>query len=440
VGVAVEIVLAGLSYKTAPIEVREQLAVPVDAVAARLQKLLAQSPAAEAVFVSTCNRVELCLCAPDLETGTRAAHDFLQRAAPAHLGPFLYTHAGSQAVSHLFRVTSSLDSMVLGEPQILGQMKDAFAAASGAGTTGPILEKMYQRAFQVAKRVRTETGIARESVSMASIAVDLARAIFEQLAGKTAVLLGAGDMAELAARHLAAAGVKDLRVANRSPERAKRVADDVDGTAHSLDELPALLDAADIVISSTASPTFVVHEAEVRRAHKARKGRPMFIVDLAVPRDVDPKAGEVPDVYLYDVDSLTAIADKNRESRAREAARAEEIVAAESASFGEWLRGLTVVPTIVALRDRLTAIAAVETERALGALGATSDAQREVVKRLSESIVNKILHAPTTYLRRQGGDGTELAATVQRLFDLNVGASPESGEAAPKALSAESKK
>lgn len=432
-----DIVLAGLSFKTAPLELREQLATPLDQIGPRLQRLLSVPNVAEAVLVSTCNRVELCVATTDVEQGTRAVHDFLQRSSPSHLGPHLYTHVGALAVTHLFRVTCSLDSMVVGEPQILGQVKDAFTAASSAGTTGPILEKFFQRAFQVAKRVRTETGIAKETVSMAAVAVDLAREIFENLGGKRAVLLGAGDMAELAAKHLSGAGVAEIIVTNRSFERARRVAESVGGSARAIEDLPALYEIADIVISSTSAPSFVIGPDDIKRVAKARRGRPLFLIDLAVPRDVDPRVGELRDTYLYDVDALQDIANRNRDARAKEAARAEAIVGKETEQFGDWMRSLAVVPTIVALREKLLHIGHTEAERALEALGAdATDAHRQVVKRLADSIINKVLHAPTTHLRRDSTQaGADLAAVVQQLFELEL--QDKRTEAAPTADGAE---
>jgi glutamyl-tRNA reductase len=417
----VELVVVGLSYNTAPIELREKLAAPIAELPDRVRQLALLPGMRETVFLSTCNRVEVYGAAGEPATAVPAVQSYLHQSAATDLSSHLYTFTGAEAVRHIFRVASSLDSMIIGEPQILGQVKDAFSLASEAGVTGPVLNRCFHRAFQVAKRVRSETGVARAAVSMSAVAVELARTIFDNLDGKRVLLIGAGEMAELAARHLASAGVAEIIVANRSLERAQRIASEVGGQAHALEEMSTLLEIADIVLSSTAASTFVVQVAEAKRVLKARKYRPLFFIDLGVPRDIDPRVGELSNVYLYNVDDLRQVSERNREQRSREAAEAEGIVEKESVEFLSWVRSLEVVPTVVALREKCVRIAHKETERALQDLGSVSDSQRQVVQRLAESIVNKILHSPLTQLKREGMNGaTDIVATAQRLFELEV--------------------
>jgi glutamyl-tRNA reductase len=416
-----DLVVVGLSHRTAPIEVRERLVAPAAELPRRLEQLIRHAGVQEAALLTTCNRVEVYAAAADTGPAPPSVRQVLETWAERDLARHLYVHEGTAAVHHLFRVASSLDSMVVGEPQILGQVKDAFAAASAAGATGPLLSRSFHRAFQVAKRVRTETGVARAAVSMSAIAVELAQSIFEDLRGKRVLLCGAGEMAELAAHHMAGVGVEKILVANRSRERAEAVAAAVKGEAHTLDELGPLLEQADIVISSTGATSFIVTVAEARRVLKARRYRPLFLIDLAVPRDVDPRVGELSNVYLYDVDDLQQVADRNLAERSREAASAEELVAEEAKQFVGWVRSLQVVPTVVALREKCLAFARDEAARAVHRLGPLDDKQREAVERMAEAIVNKILHSPLTQLKREGqSGGAEMVDAVQRLFQLEV--------------------
>jgi glutamyl-tRNA reductase len=423
-----EILVTGLSHKTAPVELRERLALPPDQVGPALTRFVAAPAVREAVFLSTCNRVELYVAAEDVAAAADRSREALEEGAKSELLPYLYTFVGVDAARHLFRVASSLDSLVLGEPQILGQVKDAFSLAVEAGTTGPILSRCFHRAFQVAKRVRTDTGIARTAVSMSAVAVDLVKTIFDDLRDKRVLLIGAGEMAELAARHLSSAGVSEILVVNRSRERAERVAEAVGGRAHALEAKDELLEIADIVISSTASPTFAIGLDDAKRVVKRRKYRPLLLVDLAVPRDIDPRVGDLDNLYLYDVDDLVRVANDHRASRQEEAAQAELIVSTESVALAHWMRSLAVVPTLTALRTKLSEIARTEVDRTVSSTPALEEAQREALDRLAEAIVNKVLHTPTTALRREAmSGGTDLAATVQRLFDLEVTEAPAAG-------------
>jgi glutamyl-tRNA reductase len=416
-----ELVVVGLSHKTAPLELREKLATPAEQVPERLRQILELPALHEAVLLSTCNRVEVFAAATDPRRVQGDLSRCLEEWAAADLSQHLYRYEGFEAVRHVFRVSSSLDSMVVGEPQILGQVKEAYSAATEIRATGPLLNRCLHRAFQVAKRVRSETGVARSAVSVSAIAVELARAIFDDLAKMGVLLLGAGEMAELAARHLKAAGVAHLTVANRSLERAAQIAHEVGGVAHRLEELGVLLERVDIVISSTATTQFLISLPEARRVLKVRKNRPIFFIDLGVPRNVDPRVGELDNVYLYDVDDLEAVAERNRAERRREAAAAEKIIEKETAQFVEWMHSLEVVPTLVALREKFVGVARSETARALAELGPADEKLRKAVERLGESIVNKLLHAPVTQLKRAGVEGgTDLAAVTRRLFELDA--------------------
>jgi len=420
------IVLVGLSHHTAPVEVRERVAFANGQLPGALRRLVEIDGVAEGAILSTCNRVEVIACGGAPELFGEALPAFLAREhglAEAALAGHLYTHAGREAVRHLFRVAASLDSMVVGEPQILGQMKEQYATAAAAGASGRVLHRCFHRSFSVAKRVRSETGIAEKAVSIASAAVELARGIFDRFADKSALLLGAGAMGELAARHLLAQGVGSIMVANRTFERAIDVARGLGGMPVPWDRLARYLPFADLVIAATSADDFLLRRAAVEEAMRERRQRPIFLIDLAVPRALDPELHALDGVYLYDIDDLEGVVADNRGARAREAARAETIVEAEVEAFWRWFTSLDVVPTIVALRERLETIRRRELERTLAALGDVDPRQREVVERLSTTIVNKILHAPLSALRRHRADPAEAfyIEAARRLFRLGTG-------------------
>ena len=359
-----------------------------------------------------------------------AIEEFLARDRAidgAVFAPHLYVHEGREAVRHLFRVAASLDSMVVGEPQILGQMKEQYVAAAGAGTSGPVLHKAFHRAFTVAKRVRTETGIANKAVSVASVAADLTRTIFETLEDKTVMLIGAGKMSELVARHLKARGAGDILVTTRTFDNAVALARDFAGTPIPFERLTESLKLADIVIGSAGAADHLVGPAVVQDVLRARKQRPMFFVDLAVPRNFDPAINDLDNVYVYDMDDLARTSADNADEREREAVRAEAIVEDEVERFSRWLGGLEVVPTIVALRDKIEAIRRAELEKALASLQDQAPRHRALLDALTSSIVNKILHAPLASLKREGtAEEPDLAASVRRLFDLEIQVPPKS--------------
>lgn len=427
-----EIVVVGLSHKTAPVALREKLAVPAEDVARDLRALVdGAGGIEETVVLSTCNRVEVYAAAGSAQAAVRAARDHLRnRAHPDEIDGVLYERAGEDAVRHAFRVAASLDSMVLGEPQILGQVKDAYELATSTGTTGTLLSRVFQTAFAVAKRVRTETGIAAGTVSVSSIACELAERVFGDLAGRRVLLVGAGKMSEASAKHLRTAGAR-LVVLNRSRERAEELAREYGGEARTMEQLASELALADVVICSTAAPRFVVTRDVMASVVKSRRHRLMLIVDIAVPRDVDPRVGEMENVFLYDVDHLQSVAQENLARRAKEADRAEQLVLTEVRTFETWRKGLSITPTIVALRAHFRGVVLAELERTAPRLKGLSEEDRKSLERMADAMVSKLLHRPLAELKKGGADaeGARLAAAVHKLFDLDP--APDVPEGAP---------
>jgi glutamyl-tRNA reductase len=427
--VAHQIVLVGLSHRTAPVEVREQVAFANGRLEPALRDLLALPGLTEGVILSTCNRVEVVACGGDPSGLVTSIPDFLSQihALPEpSLAAHLYTLTGRDAVRHLFRVAASLDSMVVGEPQILGQMKEQYQAAVVAGAAGRVLHRAFHKAFSVAKRIRSETGIAERAVSVGSAACDLARGIFDTMHDKTALLLGAGAMGEITARQLQAHGVSSLLVANRTFDRAVELARELGGVPVPLDQMSRYLPLADLVIGAAGGDAFLLDGPLVDEAMHERRRRPMFLIDLAVPRSIDPTVNDQDGVYLYDIDDLEGVIADNRGARAREAVKAEAMVDDEVDAFWTWLEGLDAVPTIVALRQKLEAIRRRELERHQAALAALDPAERAAVERVTTAIVNKILHAPVTALRRQiAEDDAAALEAARRLFRLDAGPDDE---------------
>ncbi|MHB8765609.1 MAG: glutamyl-tRNA reductase [Deferrisomatales bacterium] len=428
-----EIVVVGLSHKSAPVEIREKVAFAPDCLHDALAVMRGLPGLREGVIVSTCNRVEVYAAARSREEGVEDLSRFLAEyhGVPLpDLRPHLYVCAGPEAVRHVFRVASSLDSMVVGEPQILGQVKDAYEQAAQGSATGLVLNRFMHKAFTAAKRVRTETRIAQSAVSISFAAVELARKIFGTLEGKQVLVVGAGEMCELAAMHLKENGVTDFRVTNRTLARAEGLAEKFGGRAVPFEEFRYQLQEVDIVLSSTGAPHFVLGIDDLKAAMKARKQRPMFLIDIAVPRDVDPRANDLPNVYLYDVDDLQGVVEANKKERGKEAEKAEEIVQAEVASFLVWLKTLEVTPTIRALRERFDGIRRAELDKTLKAFGeGLTDKQKRSLDAMGQAIVNKILHEPTVYLKRLA-DEPELELSVdavRRLFGLPEGEIEEKG-------------
>jgi glutamyl-tRNA reductase len=413
----------GLSHRTAPVELREQLAVEEDKLRELLRDILATGAIAETVIVSTCNRVEVYGVADVPGEGRAVAFGRLCRhrgVEAAALEPYFYTHVDTEAVRHVFRVAASLDSMLVGEPQILGQVKDAFALAQSCETVGPTLHSLFTQAFAVAKRVRTETDIGRHAVSVSFAAVELAKKIFDGLRGRAILLLGAGKMSELAARHLVEHGAFPIYVVNRTWSRAHELARALSGTPVPFDELTTALESVDIVITSTGSPTPIVTRRLIADVMQARGARPLFFIDIAVPRDVEPAVGELAGVYCYDIDDLRQVVEANLRERGREAERAEALVEREVAKFLARLGDAEVIPIIVSLRERLEAIRAGEVRKALARVPDATPQTREAMEALSQAIINKILHAPITKLREssRAGAGRSWMQLVHELFGL----------------------
>jgi len=415
--------VAGLSHKNAAVELREQLAVDEDKLRELLRDIAGAGVVREAIILSTCNRVEVYAVA-DVPGEARAAafrrlcHH--RGVDPAAVEATLYTYAEGNAVRHVFRVASSLDSMVIGEPQILGQVKDAFALAQSCEAVGPALHALFTQAFAVAKKVRTETEIARHAVSVSFAAVELAKKIFAGLEGKAVLLVGAGKMSELAARHLVEQGAFPVYVTNRTWARAQEMARALSGTAVPFDELSTALAAVDIVITSTGASEPVIRREVVQHVMHGRRGRPLFFIDIAVPRDVEGAVGSLDDVYCYDIDDLKQVVDANIRERAREAHRAEALIDREVAKFLARQGDVEVIPTIVSLRERLEAIRAGEVKRTLARLPGATLETREAIEAMSAAIVNKILHAPITKLRESSRAGSPRSwlELVHELFGL----------------------
>lgn len=425
-----QIVQVGLSHKTAPIEVREQLALSEAAVPAALRMLCPENGhgpgyVSEGAILSTCNRLEVYATVEDGDRGQQDIQDYLARVSGvsrAIVDPHLQVRQGKDAVIHLCGVSCGLDSMVLGESQIQGQVVEAHQQAMAHGTAGPVINALFRAALQAGKRSRTETAINEHATSISHVAVELALQIFDDLAPKSALLIGAGEMAEVAAKNLVDHGVGRLVVVNRSPGRAASLAERFGGEALGWDRLTQALWGADIVISSTAAPHAILHSEAVATAMRMRHNRPLFIIDIAVPRDVEPAVGDLSNVFLYDIDDLQRVVDANLEQRRREIPRVQAIIQAEVADFMSWFRSLDVVPTIVDLRRHVERIRETELKRAMQRLGHLSEQEQNVILALSQRLVNKILHQPTVRLKQHanGREAYRYAEALRDLFGLSA--------------------
>ena len=409
----------GINHKTAPVAIREKVAFAPEQLPAALRDLVTRPAVKEAAIVSTCNRTELYL---GLDSPNEAAViDWLREfheLRSEDLAPYVYLHPDAEAVRHLLRVASGLDSLILGEPQILGQLKDAYLQATGAGTLGRTLNRLFQHTFSVAKQVRTDTAIGASPVSVAFAAVSLAKQIFGELHPQTALLIGAGETIELVARHLRENGIGRIVVANRTLERAQALAESFDGYAIALSNIPAHLEEADIVISSTASPLPILGKGAVERALKARKHRPVFMVDIAVPRDIEPEVSELGDVYLYTVDDLQEVIAENRRSREEAAEQAEEIIDTQVNHFMGWLKSLDAVGSICAYRHRAERLRNETLEHAQRQLAAGKDPS-QVLTVLARQLTNKLLHEPSVQMHRAAFDGdAELLKAARIIFNI----------------------
>ena len=402
---------------------RERLSISCDDEQKTVTKVKKIPEVQEALYLSTCNRVEVLANVehPDSAVAGLKAFILSHGNLPVEeMEKCLYLYRDDDAVRHLFRVASSIDSMVMGEPQILGQVKDAYRACVKEKASGVILNKLLHHAFRVAKRVRTETGIAANAVSVSYTAVQLSKKIFGDLRGKSVFLIGAGEMAELAAQHLMGNGVSRITIANRTYEKAVNLAKDFYGTAIDFDCLADKLSEADIIISSTGASGFVIDEAMISSAIRRRKNRLLFLIDIAVPRDIDPAVGNIDNVYLYNIDDLQDVVDENVENRMKEAGKAEDIIDEEVASFSRWRATLEVVPTIVLLKDKMEAISKGELERSMSWMRNLGEDEQKNVEILVHSIVNKILHEPVTGLKAESENGgaDPYVAVIRRLFGL----------------------
>jgi glutamyl-tRNA reductase len=429
-----EIYLFGLNHKTADVEVREAFAL---GDCENFEQCLLDDGGAirECLVLSTCNRVEILVASP---AGSDAFQLALSRWAgylhrdPEKLRPHIYAHEGLEAVRHIFRVASGLDSLVLGEPQILGQMKQAYRRSVESGSARVIINRLMHKAFSTAKLVRTSTGIGASAVSISYAAVELAKRIFGEMAGKKAMLIGAGEMAELAAVHLINAGVDEILVTNRTFSRAEDLAKRFKGRAIAFEELISRLPEADIVISSTGAPQTIIRAKDIKDVLKKRKHRPMFFIDIAVPRDIDPDVNNLDNVFLYDIDDLQEVVEENLAQRKEEALRAGEIVALQVERFGHWLKSLDLQPTIVDLLDQGSGIAEKELQKTLKRLGPdVSDETQRALELLAASISRKILHEPIVFLKRRSreNDGERFIDLTRRMFNLDKESAPTDAHA-----------
>ena len=427
-------IVIGVNHQTAPVEVREQFAIPEARLPEAARSLASYPGVEEGMVVSTCNRVEL---VARTVNGTADLHGFVRDFYGFDPGPYreyLYEHRERDAVRHVFRVASSLDSMVVGEPQILGQVKEAYATARAVGAVSSHLDALLTRAFAVAKRVRTETAIATSAVSVASVAVDLAKKIFGNLQGKTVYLVGAGKMCELSARHLLAHGAKQILVANRTYERAVALAKKFNGQAVPFEQLYETVPNADIVISSTGAPHAIFRKEHGEKFLSRRKNRPMFFIDIAVPRDIDAEMNKLDGIFVYDIDDLQQVVATHIADRRAEADRAEAIVQLEVDKFESRLQTLDVVPTIVSLQEHLETVRQAEIDRVRGRLGALSPDQEMAVEALTRGIINKIMHTPITTLKtvaRESPEATTVIDLVRKLFGLRDAKAAAANDATP---------
>ena len=419
-----EILIVGLNHSTAPVEVREKITFPGDDDGTVTRLIANLPPVEEAMILSTCNRAEVIV----MTENPGSANEEIVRAVgqihnvnPQDLRDFLYVKQGIDAVRHVFRVAASLDSMIVGEPQILGQVKEGYRRATKVNATGPILSRLMHRAFFTAKRVRTETGVGLSAVSVAYVAVELARKILGDLKDKTVVLIGAGEMAELAARHLRTHAERPIIVVNRTYENACTLASQLRGLAVPMEQLDDGLVDADVVITSTGSCEPLINASQLKGVMRRRRFRPIFLIDIAIPRDVEPGANEIDGVYLYNIDDLQAVVQENVGERQQEALRGETIADEEAQKYMEWTRTLGSAPTIIALKKKLEAIRGTELARLNGKLSTLSPAQRETVEMITRSIINKIAHDPIAFLKKAGTRSKKnvYLDAAQRMFKLD---------------------
>lgn len=420
----IRIIAVGISYRTAPVEVRERFFFSDSDLRRALASLSSRQSVLECCIVSTCNRVEVYAVAEDGKSCGEEVRSFLtdfHGLSGGDLHRYMYSLEGKEAVRHLFRVAASIDSMVVGETQILNQLKSCFDAARLENTSGLVLNRLFNRAFFVGKKVRTETGISSQAVSISYLGVELAKRIFEDLANRTVMLVGTGEMGELFARYLVSNRIKDLYVTSRNFENARELAESLGGKPVEFDKmLYHHLKDMDILVTATASSDYIIRSEHVKRSLQLRKNDPIFMIDIAVPRNIDPKINEIPGVYLYDIDDLKEVQDENMNSRKQNLEKAEEIVLEVGRGFMNWMESLNVFPVIVELRKRFEKIKKTETEKALRRLEGTAAGEREIIESLANSIVGKIFHDPVTNLKKRasGYEGALYSEVTKRLFEL----------------------
>jgi glutamyl-tRNA reductase len=418
-----KLLVAGLSHKTAPVEVRERLAIAEAALPGALQVLKSRKGISEALILSTCNRVEVMVCAADEDNPDETVNEFFAETRAVDrrlLEPHLFRYTGREAVHHLFRVAASLDSMVVGEPQILGQLKNAYSVAKTHGCVSGQLEMVMSRAFGVAKRVRSETGIGQMAVSISYAAVELARKIFGSLNGRTVMIAGAGKMSELSAKHLRRSGASQIYVTNRTYERAVEMANAFQGSPIPWEDFIGSLPRIDILIASTGSPDYILNKAAMHQVISARRNKPAFLIDIAVPRNIDPAVNDLDNVYLYDIDDLQEVVNANLRERHKEAGRAELIVEEEVDRMMDRLKVQEVAPTISSLQGQLEQIRTSEIARLRAKLGQLTPQQEEAIEALTKGIINKIAHGPISEIRKHAGEpgGTHVIDAIRKVFHL----------------------
>ncbi len=417
-----KVFVVGLNHKTADVDTREKFTFSGQKLEDGLMKFKELPEVEEAIILSTCNRVELYANVRDTVKASESIKIFLSEFHNIKRGSLdnaLYTYDDINAVKHIFRVASSLDSMVVGEPQILGQIKDAFELALEKKTTGILLNRLMKKAISVAKRVRTETKIAENAVSISFAAVELAKKIFTDLSKKVSMLLGAGEMAELAARHLISSGMKEIIVANRTYERGCELAKEFNGRPVRFEEFLQELIRTDIVICSTGAPSYVVMKSQMQKVMKERKQRPVFIIDISVPRNIDPEINDLDNVYLYNIDDLQGIVDANKFERQKEAEKAEKIIEEEIETFLKWQFSLDSVPTIITLREKAEEIKKEELDRLLNKIPGVGEKEKKAIEYMATAIINKLIHPPTMALKEDSEDKDILIATIRRLYGIN---------------------
>lgn len=424
------IVIVGLNHDTASIDVREKIAFDGEKLEKAVDQLKMIPEIKENIILSTCNRVEIYANATDPEEGPRKIKDFISNfhSVPREsLEQSLYVYSGRKALAHLFRVASSLDSMVVGEPQILGQLKDAFDFSLKKKTTSILLNKFLKKSISVAKRVRTETRIGESAVSISFAAVELAKKIFEDLSTQSFILIGAGEMAELAARHLIENRVREVLVTNRTFERAEELAREFQGRAVEFETLLESLVHTDIVICSTGAPKYILNKNDMQRIMKQRKNRPVFIIDISVPRNIDPEINDIDNIYLYDIDDLQGVVTTNIQERGKEAEKAQRIVDEEVNSFLKWQASLSATPTIIALRNKAEEIKNEELQKALKKFERLGEKEARSIEALTSSIVNKLMHFPTSLLKSDLEEKETIIEIINRMYGLDTDSSERSG-------------